>query len=375
MLFAIMLSLGVAEAALRMEGRYHDLASQVLISSPAIWEPPANQIEFGRHPDMGIPIEIRFDRDGVRNHSESTTRAKRNIIGFFGGSFVENRRIEDRFSFTSILDAAARPGARVVNYGVDGYGPDQAYLRYKKYERHDMRDVVYVFSKNDLQFLYETGLTEMTPIGDIVFSERRINPFYRFMGRFHLTYLGISASYKLGQLVDLIRSGRWEWKSVSPGSLDAVRRHWEERVQDQSDAITTDFLSPDPSASTLRLSQKFLVLLDKWKREVETSQRTFTVLVLPRKLDHAVATKLFRNFDGNVVHSIDFFKKCKNCEFQNDAHWNEYGNELVTEFILSDKRFPFQDKFKMMSMASIKNELDEYYEGKVFVPRPLPETQ
>jgi hypothetical protein len=36
-------------------------------------------------------------------------------------------------------------------------------------------------------------------------------------------------------------------------------------------------------------------------------------------------------FDGNVVHSIDFFKNSKNCTFQHDHLWNEYGNERVAE--------------------------------------------
>ena len=227
MLIATILSLGVAEGALRMEGRYHDLASQVLIPSRAIWERPTNWIQFGPHPDMGIPIEIRWDRDGTRNHSESSTRDKRNIIGFFGDSFVENRGVEDRFSFTSVLDAAARPGARVVNYGVAGYGLDQEYLRYKKYETHDIRDVVYVFCQNDLRDLYRTGLTDMTKSGDIVFSEPRTNPVFRFTGRLHLTYLVITVYYKLHGLVDLIRSGKKEWKSVGLESTD-----WAEKMRE-----------------------------------------------------------------------------------------------------------------------------------------------
>ncbi len=359
LVIAIILSLGVAEGALRVEGRYHDLASQLLIPSPAIWDRPANQIEFGRHPDLNVPIEIRFDRDGVRNHSEDPTGDKRNIIGFFGDSFVENRRIEDRFSFTSILDAAARPGARVVNYGVDGYGLDQEYLRYKKYETHDIRDVVYVFCENDLRNLYETDLTHLTSDGDIVFNEPRINRFYRFMGRFHLTYLVISASYKLGGLVDRIESGKWQSKKV--GSL--IEKDWQTRFYDQyATSITADFLSSEPSAGTLRLAQKFVVLLDKWKREVEASRRTFTVLVLPRKLDDALATKLFRNFDGNVIHSTEFFKNCENCMFQNDGHWNEYGNERIAEFVMADADFPFRKKFKMTDLASLKTVINEYYD-------------
>ena len=362
--FAVALSLVVAEVALRMEGRYHDLASQELVPSQAIWERPTNRIVFAaRHPDLDVPVESRYDRDGVRNHSELAAREKRNIIGIFGDSFVENNRVEDRFTFTSILDAAAGLRARVVNYGVDGYGLDQEYLRYKKYETHDIRDVVYVFCQNDLRDLYRTGLTDMTKSGDIVFSEPRTNPVFRFTGRLHLTYLVITAYYKLHGLVDLIRSGKKEWKSVGLESTDWAEKMREMRTREDqySDTITTDFLSLNPSADTLRLTQKFLVLLEKWKREVEARQRTFTVLALPWKLDDAVATKLFRNFDGNV-HSIDFFKNCENCIFQNDNHWNEYGNERVAEFILSERSFPFHDKFKMISTASIKTQIDAYYD-------------
>src|SRR6516164_5403600 len=89
-LIAAALSLVVAEVALRMEGRYHDLASQELVPSQAIWELPTNRIVFAfRHPDLDVPIESRYDGDGVRNHSELSTREKWNIIGIFGDSFVE----------------------------------------------------------------------------------------------------------------------------------------------------------------------------------------------------------------------------------------------------------------------------------------------
>jgi hypothetical protein len=360
-LFAVTLSLLLAEFALRIEGRYQDLVSQVLVPSPAIWEPPANHIEFRPHPDLKAPIEIRFDRDGVRNHSDPSTREKRNIIGFFGDSFVENRRIEDRFSFTSILDVAASPGARVVNYGVDGYGLDQSYLRYKKYENHDIHDVVYVFCENDLRNLYETSLTEMTPDGeDIAFNVPRINPLYQLIGRFRITYLVISGYYKARELVDFIKVGKWEWKSLRSEQL--LPEDYRARSQDQYvDTITTDFLSARTSPATLRLSQKFIVLLQKWKREVEAANRTFSVLVLPRQIDDEVATKLFRDFDGNIVHSIDYFANYKNWRFQTDGHWNEYGNEKVAELISSDWRFPFHERFTMMNITKLKTDIDEYY--------------
>ncbi len=369
-LSAVALSIVVAEFALRIDGRYHDLASQVLVSSPAIWDRPANWIEFGRHPDLNVPIKIRFDSDGVRNHSEPSTRAKRNIIGFFGDSFTENRRIEDRFTFSSILDVAARPRARVVNYGVDGYGLDQSYLRYKKYEKHDIRHVVYVFCWNDLRDLYETGLTKITPNGDIAFNIPRINPFYRFLGRFHLTYLFISAYYKARALYNLMRSGKWEWLSVSSFDwfyVDQVISGHRTRFHDQyADALTSDFLSSTPTKTTSRLAQKFLILLEKWKHEVEVANRSFTVLVLPWKIDDEVATKLLRNFGGNVVHSMDYFENCGNCTFQNDDHWNEYGNVKAAEFILSDERFPFHEIFKSTNanIAKLKIEIDQFYSAQ-----------
>jgi hypothetical protein len=359
-LIAMALSLLVAETALRIEGRYNDLVKQALVPSPAIWEPAANQIEFRPHPDLNVPIEIRFDKDGIRNHAKSSTREKRNIIGFFGDSFVENRRVEDRFSFTSILDVAGRPGARIVNYGVDGYGLDQSYLRYKKYENHDIHDVVYVFCENDLRNLYETGLTELTDKGDIAFISRKTNLFYHLIGRFRITYLVISAYYKLRELAYSAWTGKWEWKSLR--SERFLPEDYRARSQDQyADAITTDFLSGRTSPDTLRLSEKFLILLRKWKREVEASNRTFSVLVLPRKIDDAVATKLFRNFDVNVVHSIGYFENCENWRFRNDGHWNEHGNEKVAELIMSDERFPFHKRFKMVNIAKLNSDIDIYY--------------
>jgi hypothetical protein len=297
------------------------------------------------------------------------TRDKRNIVGFFGDGLTENFRIEEKFRFTSILDAAARPRARVVNYGVEGYGLDQSYLRYKKYEKHDIMDVVYLFCENDLRNLYETALTEVTQDGDIEFIPS-IRPFYQFIGRYHITYLVVSAYHKVRMLADFIRTGRWDWISVNAWSIGFLFEKFSEtqlRMLDQyAGSIATDFLSADPSASTLRLSQKFLVLLEKWKREVEASQRTFSVLVPSGRIDDALARKLFRDFDGNVVYSIGFFKNCENCRFQKDPHhFNEYGNAKLAEFILSNEGgLPFQERFKMTSIARLQIEIDEYYKTR-----------
>ena len=357
-IFAVIFSLVGAEIALRLDGRYHDLASRELIPSPAIWEPIANQIEYVKHPDLGVPLEIRYDKDGVRNHSEPSTSEKRNIVGFFGDSFTENRRVENRYSFTSILDGAARPGARVVNYGVDGYGLDQSYLRYKKYERHDIQHVVYVFCENDLRNLYETGLTEVTQNGNIAFVPAKDNHLYRLIGRLHVTYLTISAYYQARALFN----AKWKWKRVGPVKWGANHGLHRARFEDQyASLITMNFLSPAPSLATSQLSRKFLLLLEKWKHEVEISNRTFSILVLPWKINDEVAAKLFHRFDGTVVYSNAYFENCQNCIFQNDGHWNEHGNELIAQFILSNSAFPFRELFKIIETTKLNSEINEYY--------------
>jgi len=358
MTLSIALGLFLIEVILRIDGRYHDLASHKLVYSRAIWERPVDTVQFSKHLDLNVLIEIRTDADGVRNHSEIPTDRKRNIIGFFGDSFVENRRIEDRFSLTSILDTAAGPEARVVNYGVDGYGLDQSYLRYQKYQKHDIKHVVYVFCENDLRNLYETGLTEVDQDGDIIIRAAKRNLFYQAIGRMHLTYLTLTAYYKMMAFLNLVRSSE-----VSPidwfGDAKSHRARFHDRY---ADAVTSDFLSTTPSDDVLRLARKFLLLLKKWKLEVENANRTFTVLVLPRKSDADVAAKLFRDFDGNVIGLSRYFENYDNFAFEHDDHWNEYGNVKAAEVIFDNQDFPFHGELKSMDfIGKLKIEIDEYY--------------
>jgi hypothetical protein len=358
MTLSIALGLFLMEVILRIDGRYHDLASQPrdLVYSPAIWERPVDMVAFKKHPDVNALIEIRTDSDGVRNHSEIPTDRKRNIIGFFGDSFVENRRIEDRFSFTSILDTAAGPEARVVNYGVDGYGLDQSYLRYQKYQKHDIKHVVYVFCENDLRNLYETGLTEVAQNGDIIIRAAKVNLFYHAIGRIHLTYLILEAYYKVTAFLNLVGSS-----DVSPIDwFDDAKSH-RGRFR-YANAVTLDFLSATPSDDVLQLARKFLLLLKKWKLEVEGANRTFTVLILPRKSDADLAAKLFHDFDGNVIGLSRYFENYDNFAFEHDGHWNEYGNVKAAEVIFNNQDFPFHDELKSMDfIGKLKIELDEYY--------------
>lgn len=50
-------------------------------------------------------------------------------VSLFGDSFTQSSEVEDRDAWGSVL--ATKLGCRVANYGVGGYGSDQAYLRYR----------------------------------------------------------------------------------------------------------------------------------------------------------------------------------------------------------------------------------------------------
>ena len=364
----VLISLGVTlalvEVALAINGRYNSLAAPNLAESDAIWEPRANSRSEMRHHDLDVMIEARFDAQGVRNHSALSTERKRNIVGVFGDSFTENTSMDDQFVFTSLLDSITGSRVRVVNYGVAGYGLDQAYLRYRKYAKHDMRHVVYLFCDNDLRNLYETGLAEITPEHEVVFRAPRVHPVRRFLGRLRVTYLALRGYY---QIVGILSKGETpHLKSLEQGGDSAWvarRKTQAARYHDAfADAVARDFLSERPRAETLQLSRTFLLVLEQWQREVTSRSRTFTVLVLPGRLVTEVAGKLLREFDGRVIYLGQDYGEYDAFKFRNDGHWNEYGNLRAAEIIANHPDVPFHDDIVDPALLEgWKPRIDEYY--------------
>lgn len=251
---------------------------------------------------------------------------------------MEHRRVEDRFSFTTVLDEAAQPGARVVNFGVDGYGLDQEYLRYKKFESKDIRHVVYVFCGNDLSNLFETGLAQRDENGGVTFRPPGPRLMYHALGRLHLTYL-ILSGYQ-----DLVRHIR--------------------RADHDQDQVASDLLSPRPSAEIQTVARTFLLVLDKWRSEIEMRGRTFTVLVLPRRSDTDIASQLLRGFNGRVAYMEAGFEGCRGCSFRTDAHWNEYGNLRAATVIQQDTELPFHRAFDGIDVERLMKQIDAYYQER-----------
>jgi len=334
---SVLFSLAAFELFLFATGTYQELASQQLEPSPAIWERPRNAIEQHRHPDLKIPIEIVYDDDGVRNHDRKTTAEKRDIVGFFGDSFTENRRVENRFGFVRILDELAGGKFRMVNFGVDAYGIDQSYLRYKKYHHLDIDTVVDVFCENDLRNLYETGLTALDETGQLSFRQPEANGVLQFVGRFRSPYLILDAYYHARAVLTSTFPGQRIFSDRLHRIADkssAARKVQKKRLRDTfAQSVVKDITGPSPSQGTLALAQKFRAVLARWRTEVEARGRRFKVLVLPRHADRDVAGKLFGRDADHILYLSDSMPDYMTYRFKYDVHWNETGNLKAAEVV------------------------------------------
>ncbi len=340
---SILVSLALFEIVLVLTGTYKELASQDLRLSPAIWERPRNAVERHRHPDLKVPIEIVYDDDGVRNHDRVSTSAKRNIVGFFGDSFTENRRIENRFTFVRLLDELAGGKFRMVNFGVDAYGVDQNYLRYLKYRHLDIHTVVYVLCENDLRNLYEAGITTLGADGKVKFLQPRANRTLRILGKFRTPYVAISAYHQARALIKKSLPGNRDYSDRLFRVADrfsAARKAQKKRLRDDfAESLVTDITGPSPSPQTLKLARTFKAVLAKWKADVTADGRRFLIVVLPRPDDRDVAGKLVGRDPSGVLYLSDFMGDYAAHRFKYDVHWHELGNLAAARVIRSSALF------------------------------------
>jgi len=341
---AVLLGGVIVEVILRVDGRYDDLTGDNFVPSAAIWDRGPNDRQSQRHPDLGYDVELIYNDLGIRNHAgidkNYVENFKGNIVGFFGDSFTENRRIEDAFTFTSILQKSVDSDRTLIlNLGVDGYGLDQSFLKYRSFPSRTIDDVFYVFFKNDLQNLYETQLFDFSDGNAITLRPRRIAWYVGILRRLHITYFLIESFYRLRALgggLDLAGDDLGQ-KAANVGqrlfSRDGGRN---ERYHDRyADEMVSDLLSGHPSERTRRWAANFRRLLEIWRREVEEDGGQFAVIVLPHRNGSAVARALFAStFQGKVMFLGDHFEgDFADYRFRKDPHWNEPGNLIAARII------------------------------------------
>jgi hypothetical protein len=87
------------------------------------WEPKRNASAYkGRH--ITNSISIRHDREFLKRPQDTITR-----LSAFGDSFTEGVGVSNKETWQEQM-MAMDAGLEVLNFGMGGYGPDQAFLRY-----------------------------------------------------------------------------------------------------------------------------------------------------------------------------------------------------------------------------------------------------
>lgn len=114
------------------------MAGKILASKSLLYNPP--QIESytsylqNRDPVLGWPNpasfgQDEFDQSGSRIVPKFPDPSLPSCAALFGDSFTWGEEVTPEQAYGNVL--AGLMGCRVANYGVGGYGTDQAYLRYE----------------------------------------------------------------------------------------------------------------------------------------------------------------------------------------------------------------------------------------------------
>ena len=148
----------LCEASLRLfYPKYRDLAeAQFHHHATRIWARIPNSRDWAYHPDTFRRHFLHHNNLALRQHRDfrEGDLASATNVGVFGDSFVENIRMAAPYSFTEPLDYLLNQSARsfnVLNFGVDGAGPGQSFLRYANFRyAQDLDYVVYVYNHSDL---------------------------------------------------------------------------------------------------------------------------------------------------------------------------------------------------------------------------------
>lgn len=143
-----------------------------------------------QHNCAGQPWTHGFEATGSRNNPYSSSDP---LISLYGGSYTLSEEVNDDQTWQYFLSQSME--TKVLNFGVGGYGPDQAFLKLKRNVERGVKTPVMVLG------LYSAGI-------------HRVVNAYR-------PYYGFGTGLKLGFKPVLVeRNGAFEWAGLPIDSLD-----------------------------------------------------------------------------------------------------------------------------------------------------------
>lgn len=371
-LITILIILFIFEFFLRINGRYNQAYKYKYVISKSIFEPQPKTHIVWDHPDLKNNVVNNYDELGVNNFFfEIDTSKKKNIIGIFGDSFAENIFVFNEYRIDKILQKLFNNKFEIVNYGVNGYGLDQIFLRYEKYKNNDLKKIVYIFIENDFRNLYENQLVEYDVNGALKFREIKINKFYFILNKIHLSYFFLEFYYILNAMKVYgfkteVAEGTIKWLQ----SRDELKQNFSEKFLKESrnqrkrledyyaSSMLREVIDLKPSKETMLYLKKFNDLLSNLNEIIKRDNREFLIVVGPRPIDTVAFKSIVQSIDNyNVLFLEEKFLNIESFAFRdfffnNDYHWNELGNLYAAKFIF--------DKLMIgVGINKIGNEIDQ----------------
>jgi len=337
------------ELTLIISGNYSKLTKINLKPAISVFERPNDiTLEF-KHPDLNTKHYLYYDQNGVKNTSKITTNKKKNIIGFFGDSFTENVGVAKEYDLVNILDKSVKK-FNFVNYGIEGFSLDQAFLRYYKYKNHNIDTVIYICHTDD--YPRYNIIKNMKEDGTFQINEYKHNRFKKIIGKLNLTYLVLDSYYRLKFIIK--KKNFYKNKSYLEHKINNFF----------SNSIVANILentNPKEISEDKRnkLENNFIKMINLFNNEVVKSGREFYVIVYPSK-------KNINLFNNKKLRNLNIFYLKKNVldkkyKFKNDGHWNEYGNLEVSSQILEILKNEKKIKFESSYLNKVKSNIDQIY--------------
>ena len=333
--------LALCEVSLRLfYPKYRGLAApQVRQDARRLWAREPHARSSISHPDTAPRHLLYHNNLALRHHrnfSEAALAAATNI-GVFGDSFVENVRMAVPYSFTEPLDYLLNQSSHrfnVLNFGVNGYGPGQSFLRYQDFRYRDHLDyVLFVYCENDPRNIHETALFHLDEAGRLARHGAVFSPWWvRLISQLHLSYLILDANerFPFSLAKDLIRK---KWPDGYRRNLR--QKNWSKEHVEPS--LYRGTMDDEDFKNSLAIFQR---IVRRWKQLVEHNGGAFSVVLLPvTPVDPDVATVLLEEdikvfdlydcFGGSDPAHAERHWRDSPYRFKNDGHWNEAGNQLA----------------------------------------------
>lgn len=234
------------------------------------WSPPT-----GEPNRQGL---IQWNSHGIRATREYTIQKKTDVlrIATFGDSFTLGADVENDFAWQERL-SQLDPEIEVLNFGMGGYGLDQAYLRYLHH---------------GIQF--ETDIVVIGFMSENIY--RNVNVFRPF---YHIAYS------KMGKPRFLLREGHIELQENVTKSVDDFRR-----LLDQEERVLAEFGENDYHFQKKYHQGRFdflpsvrigKVLFHHFSEKLGNPVETRDGYYNPRSEAYQVTEKIFENFYRAVL--------------------------------------------------------------------------